>query len=362
MNSAHAKIVITGATGAIGGCVVEACERAFAGAELSLLSRRDGLGAGRHRHIQMDLAAEGAKSGSKLRGALEGADAVVHLAASVKWAATYAEAYEANVHATQTLVRGVEAFAPRSCRFIHVSTAYASGCQRSFLTNPIEYDGLIFANNYEYTKHLSEQVVCDSDLRWTILQPSLVVGNQKNGHIGRQNGMYRVMDTLARGLVPALPVAGDALIDVVPVDFLADVIIATIENEEFVKMRVPVVSGGKSMSAVTLITMIFASINRHRFGFGLQQIEPVKMVEPERFHRFFLPLMMEMARPSLKALIAATKEYYSYFCVTSAFTSGPFPPPDPESYMQLIVDTWCRENKQSIRSTPVDWEFLLSPT
>ena len=88
---------------------------------------------------------------------VEGADAVIHVAGRI--GGTRAQFEEANVTGTANIVEAARAAGVR--RFIHISSLAAR--------EPLLSD-------YGWSKELSEQVVADSGLDWTIVRPPAVYG------------------------------------------------------------------------------------------------------------------------------------------------------------------------------------------
>ena len=66
-------------------------------------------------------------------------------------------------------------------RFFHISTAYVAG----ICDGPVPEDGLlpnpVFRNPYEETKYRGEQLVRNSTLPWTVIRPSILMGDSVTG-------------------------------------------------------------------------------------------------------------------------------------------------------------------------------------
>ncbi|MGI8507606.1 MAG: SDR family oxidoreductase, partial [Solirubrobacteraceae bacterium] len=70
------------------------------------------------------------------------------------------------------------------------------------------------------------------ELPTTILRPSIVVGDRKNGWTAAFNTLYWPLRAFARGLFTAIPAIESAPVDVVSIDYVADAIHALCESDD----------------------------------------------------------------------------------------------------------------------------------
>jgi len=150
---------------------------------------------------------------------------IVHSAASVSFTLPLDCARDINVEGTRRMlelashVDGLE-------RYAHVSTAYVAGTHEGPFAEADLDVGQGFRNTYEQTKFEAEQLVRASGLRYTILRPSIVVGDRRSGWTSAFNVLYWPLRAFSRGLFTAVPAIPTAQVDVVPVDYVADAIYA----------------------------------------------------------------------------------------------------------------------------------------
>jgi thioester reductase-like protein len=154
---------------------------------------------------------------------------IVHSAASVSFTMPLDEARAINVEGTRRMLE----FAQLACehggleRYGHVSTAYVAG---TFDGRFREHDldvGQDFNNTYERSKCEAEQLVHSSGgVPFTIMRPSIVVGDQRSGWTSAFNVLYWPLRAFARGLFTAVPAIPTAPVDVVSVDYVADAVYA----------------------------------------------------------------------------------------------------------------------------------------
>lgn len=156
-------------------------------------------------------------------------DEVIHTAACVSFDQTLAEARLANVHATSRVLELSNALHARRPlrRHAHVSTAYVAGQREGTIFEDDGWVGQGFRNTYEQSKLEAEELVRGAtDLPVQVLRPSIVVGEAQTGWTSAFNVLYVPLRALASGGIAAVPRLAGGTADVVPVDYVADAILA----------------------------------------------------------------------------------------------------------------------------------------
>ena len=112
--------------------------------------------------------------------------------------------------------------------FTHVSTAYVAGTHPGRFTEDDLDVGQDFRNAYERSKFEAEQQVRarSGDVPTQVVRPSIVVGDSHTGWTPAFNVLYWPLRAFARGTYPVLPARRSAPVDVVPVDYVADAVLA----------------------------------------------------------------------------------------------------------------------------------------
>ena len=134
--------------------------------------------------------------------------AVVHLAAiTSERNSTYEESYKINVIGTKNLVE--------SCKRNNIDRIISLSSE----STKREFKGV-----YAKTKQESDQVVIDSDLRWTIIKPTIVYGPGKKGVFAKLNKNVKSF--------PIIPIIGNGRYGFYPiyVEDVANAIVSTIKN------------------------------------------------------------------------------------------------------------------------------------
>jgi long-chain acyl-CoA synthetase len=157
---------------------------------------------------------------------------IVHAAASVSFTLPLEEARAINVDGTRRMLDLAELACEHGGldRYAHISTAYVAGDHAGRFSEDDLDVGQEFHNSYEQSKCESEQLVhARTGVPWTIMRPSIVVGDRHSGWTAAFNVMYWPLRAFARGLYAAVPADPSAPLDVVSIDYVADAIHALCE-------------------------------------------------------------------------------------------------------------------------------------
>jgi thioester reductase-like protein len=188
------------------------------------------------RAVAGDVTSPGLGLENGQRTALaEEVGAVLHCAASISFDLPIEDARAINVEGTREVIgfaRECKALG-RLERFVHVSTAYVSGKYEGTFRERQLDAGQEFRNTYEQTKWEAEHVVRDaSDLSPCIARPSIVMGESETGWTPAFNVLYWPLRAFSRGLFNEIPSLPSAHVDIVPVDYVADGLVALLDSHE----------------------------------------------------------------------------------------------------------------------------------
>ncbi len=140
-------------------------------------------------------------------------------------------------------------------RYFHISTAFV--CGRSEGTIDEHYqDATDFSNSYEQSKFEAEQVLRQkySDLPCTIIRPTIVAGDSETGKILACNVLYTPLKWILHGYLDRRTVQTDILLDVVPVDYVADATVALLfHSNQILPSPIHLAAGEKSNITVNEI-------------------------------------------------------------------------------------------------------------
>jgi thioester reductase-like protein len=154
-------------------------------------------------------------------------DLIIHSAAVTDFGKPQHLYDEVNVLGTKHVLELVSAGSPNPLGLLHISTVMVCG-ERDGLIREDDLDvGQAFANPYEQTKNEAEQLILaarQSGVPAAIVRPSIVVGAEQSGQVRDFQNIYVVLKILTEGNVSSVPGQYGALLDLVPVDYVADVI------------------------------------------------------------------------------------------------------------------------------------------
>jgi long-chain acyl-CoA synthetase len=232
---------------------------------------------------------------------------VVHCAASVSFTLPLGEARAINLEGTRRMLD----FAECACeqggldRYGHVSTAYVAGTHSGRFAECDLDVGQQFRNSYERSKFEAEQLVRErAGLPFTIMRPSIVVGDRHSGWTAAFNVLYWPLRAFARGLFTTVPAIPSAPVDVVSIDYVADAIYALCHYDGDVGETYNL-TAGKHASTIE-------EIARAASGYFKRPVPTV--LSPDEF----AALERDDCRPQRSAL-EGSRAYFPYFAIGTVF-------------------------------------------
>jgi thioester reductase-like protein len=322
----HGTVLITGATGFVGMEVLarylERTER-----KIALLVRAESDDAARarvhavlrnlfgrvseryHGRVQAfaaELTAPGlGLSEPRRRRLAETTSTIIHGAASISFTLPLPEAREINLEGTRRMLELAElAQEHGSLRtYTQVSTAYVAGdYEGRFYERDLDV-GQGFRNSYEQSKFESEQLVRQHrDLPFTILRPSIVVGDRRSGWTSAFNVLYWPLRAFSRGLLDTVPAIPSAPIDVVSIDYVADAIYELVESPDGTTDTYHLTAGPQCTTLGELAQEAASYFKR----------PPPVVLPPEEF--------AAMGAAGMKQSVAeGSAAYFPYFCNGTVF-------------------------------------------
>jgi thioester reductase-like protein len=229
---------------------------------LGCLYEKPPAGAGRLRPVRGDLTAPGLGLSAHDRAVIaRSVERVVHCAASVSFSLPIEDARAINVGGTAevlSLARGIAGLE----RLVHVSTAYVAGRSLGVFREADLLHNAPFRNTYEQTKHEAECLVAAStDLPLVTVRPSIVVGESDSGWTSAFNVIYQPLKAFVRGHLRALPADPLGLVDIVPVDHVADVLHAATFTPA-IRGTFGATAGDRAVALGELVDLISTSLHR----------------------------------------------------------------------------------------------------
>lgn len=361
------RIVITGATGFLGAQLVRVLLDRHPDAHLSLLVRDKRGQSGHDRvaalvpHSAMDRIETLSGDVSLPRfglsepgyaNLLSEATRVIHSAATVRFDQPLDEARRINVEGT----RHVLDFAARAGRLrslAYVGTAYVAG-DRSGLVRETELDaGQGFRNTYERTKFEAESLVrahLESN-PGVILRPSIIVGDSQTGVTSSFKTLYWPLKIYARRLWRTVPGFPDAVVDVVPVDFVAEAVARLAFDERAFGRTVHLCAGPQSSATIEEIAGRAAAFFN---------VPPPRYVNPDVFFAWIRPLLYVLLWGKKRRVLRDGRSYRAYFSMRMSFDTAVaeellsplgLRPPNVLEYLDKLF-VYCRETDWGRKPAP----------
>ena len=252
------QLFITGGTGLVGSFLVPRLLRAFPDARIVLLVRAtspDNLGEkmrviGDFCHSEAPdidasqrlIGIQGDVTLPNLGLSLHALDAllastthIIHGAATIRFDLPIEEARTVNLGGTRRMLALAErgAATGKLRRFLYLGTSSVSGRRGGMIYEKELEHGQQFFNTYEQSKCESERLVRSfmDRIPTTIVRPSIVIGDSRTGRTTTFNVIYLPLRLFHRGLLDVLPGTPDTLMDLVPVDWVDDVITYLLDHD-----------------------------------------------------------------------------------------------------------------------------------
>jgi len=224
-----AGLLLTGATGLVGGEILERLLAARPGLRLFLLVRDPEKVPSRFRVPQVsvlagDLTAPDLGIAPHSRSPLERTvTGIVHCAADSRLAAPLEDSRRVNVAGTANLLRFAEN-CPRLTRFLHVSTAWVAGRSPGSIPEAMFSHNARFSNSHQQSKYEAELLVAGyaSHLPLAIARISTIIGDSRDGHVRQFHHVHALMKVFPKLLIPVFPFHEDAIVDFVAADWVGE--------------------------------------------------------------------------------------------------------------------------------------------
>jgi thioester reductase-like protein len=254
---------------------------------------------------------------------------VIHSAATVRFDHTLEEARAINVEGTRRVL-DFAAAAPNLRSVAYVGTAYVAGERSGLIREDELVVGQSYRNTYEQSKAEAEAMVRSrfESMPGVILRPSIIVGDSQTGATSSFKMMYWPLKIYARRLWRTVPGYPDAVLDIVPVDYVASAVAHLAFDPAALGSTVHLCAGPRSSATIQQIAKRAAEY------FNAPE---ARYVDPKFFFAAIRPLLFATLWGKKRRVLRDGRAYRDYFTMRMQFdttnadrllgSAGIYPPP-----------------------------------
>jgi len=232
---------------------------------------------------------------------------VIHSAATVSFELGLEESRRINVEGTRRVLDLAEyasACGGLEC-FTQISSAYVAGAHRGGFGEGDLAVGQRFRNAYEQSKFGAETLVRERSLPTQVIRPSIIVGDSNTGWTPAFNVIYWPLRAFAKGSYPMLPTRRSALVDVVPVDYVASAVIALAGRPGTYHL----VAGDRVSEVGEVVELASSYLGR----------SPPRLIRPSIYRRAVHPVLVRTGSERRRRALRRSEQFFPYFEVGTRF-------------------------------------------
>jgi thioester reductase-like protein len=281
---------------------------------------------------------------------------IVHCAAMVRMNLPLEEARQSAVSAARNILELAGACQSRGIleKVDALSTVGVAGRSNGMLAEQWVTEPRQFHNTYEQAKAEAEDLLasaCEAGLPITVHRPSMVVGNSRTGRIIRFQIFYYLVEFLSgrrtRGLYPSL---GEARLDLIPVDIVAQVVCHSSRSGGTVGRVLHLCSGPRHAMPIGQLKEIVREKLR-----ALGEPVPIAVTVPTALLRAALPIVRMLVPARQKAALDVLPVFLDYLSGTQDFDNAATTTllqnagiriPSPDAYVSEVLSYYF-ENRRT---------------
>ena len=297
----QSTVLVTGGSGVVGAALLPVLKSK--GFKVIALTRRRGICRDDITTVTGDIERE--DFGIDVERLLEEHGAIsclIHSAATTNFDVSAEAMHRTNVGGTKNAIALANKL---DARLIYISTAFTY--EMGLPPYLSEY------SSYCETKRTAEKFVRLNARDYTIVRPSIVVGDSGSGEIAYFQGLHNVVAALLQGFAPVLPADPTAMVDMIPQDVLVRAI-AALAGRRGRAREYWITRGGSADNVDEIYQNLQKFLNRYKKGASLP-----KMVDPEIIDRLFKPVFMPSLPRRERKRLNSLIDYSCYFNMKKPF-------------------------------------------
>jgi nucleoside-diphosphate-sugar epimerase len=287
-------LLITGATGLVGGELLKLLRVANPNRRIAALTRQSGkvadlnLTAGAAA-LQGDVTYPSLGLDHRTYAQLTGSiTEIIHCAADTRFGLSLENARAVNTSGTENLLNLAS-----KCRnlqkFAHISTLYVVGRSTGYFREGSIRHHNGFFNSYQQSKYEAEQLVSQAmnDLPAAVFRLSSIIGNSRTGAVRQFNHVHRLIRLFLQNVLPLAPGLPDTPIDFVASDWAIPAL-AHLYDCAFVPGRFYNICAGQahSLSLQEMINLTLSIFEKHPIGRRWLPIQVPRLVSLSLYEEF----------------------------------------------------------------------------
>ena len=236
---------------------------------------------------------------------------VIHSAATVRFDHSLEDARQMNVEGTRHVL-DLAASMPQLRSLSYVGTAYVAGLRTGLIRENELDTSYGYRNTYEQTKAEAEALVRSrsGSLPIMILRPSIIVGDSRTGVTSSFKMMYWPLKIYARRLWRTVPGYPDAVLDIVPVNFVTGAVAQLTFDPNAIGGTFHLCAGPRGSATIEQIAK--------RAMEYFQGREP-RYVDPKFFFAAIRPLLFLTLWGRKRRVLVDGRAYRDYFSMRMQF-------------------------------------------
>lgn len=246
---------------------------------------------------------------------LERCDSFLHCGATVRMDLPLEQARAVNVDGTRGVLELASERQRRGQlkRVDHVSTAYVAGRRTDRVAEEDLDPESGHRNSYERTKFETELLVREAarELPVAIHRPSIVVGESNFGRTSSFSTIYWPIRVYASGYWRTLPARREVTLDIVPIDFVRDAILALRRRDDTIGGTFHIAAGCDGAIAIENAVSIIESF--------FPQRKAVRYVDPSWWMRTVHPVLKAVAFGRFRRFLSIAEVYAPYLVANPRF-------------------------------------------